>query len=298
MPTDSGATTVSGAAKRLSSLLQSEREPTESQEVEAQEEPEIAEASETETQAEAQETSEDDTQEQKYKVKVDGEELEVSLEELQKGYMMEANYRNKTTALNKQRESVEAKAQQIDEQLAEAQALLENEVEDFDSPEMKELRETDPDEYLKQYDKLQGKVKKFQKLKEKRLEEQQARDEKLRAKELEALYTAFPEWEGDQQKFLAEGPKVLSPLKNLGFTDQDLAAVSDHRIFLVAKELKALEALRNVDLEAKEVKPKPKSVKPGVPQDSKDRERVDVKAQRDRLRKTGNMRDAAKLLRM
>ena len=57
--------------------------------------------------------AEDDTEEpQSYTIKVDGQEQEVSLDELKKGYQLESDYRNKTATLGEERRQLEAERQQ------------------------------------------------------------------------------------------------------------------------------------------------------------------------------------------
>ena len=83
---------------------------------------------------------------------------------------------------------------EIDSQLAEAKELLDIEIENLTSPEMQELKEYDPEKYLKEFEKVQKKQDKFNKLKTKREQEQLARQQELSRKEFEALVTAIPDW--------------------------------------------------------------------------------------------------------
>lgn len=301
MPTDSGATDVNGAAAQLSALIHSEQSlPTEEEQVEEHEARAQEQEAEPELDAESQETQAEasDTEENKYKVKVDGEELEVTLEELQKGFMMEANYRNKTTALNKERAAVESKAEEIDKQLEEARSLIDGDIEALDSQEMLELKETDPDEYIRKYDKIQDKIKKFQTLQERRASEQKARQDKLIQKEREALFDAFPEWKNDQQKMASESADLMKAMENLGFTQDELANVTDHRMFVLAHKAQQLEKIQKANLESKKAQPKPKSVKPGQPKTPEDRQMNKTKDAWAKLKKTGKRRDAERLLSM
>ena len=300
MPTDNGATDLNGAAKRLSGLLEPELVPTESSEPEGQE----AQAEEqdvlTEPEAETQETLESDTDEDqpKYKVKVNGEELEVGLEDLTKSYMMESDYRQKTMALSKERDAIEAKASEVDQQLADAKGLIEDGIANLESPEMQELKETDPDAYLKEFDKVQAKVKRFEALKQKRAEEHQARQDKLIQKERELLMTAFPEWQHDPEVMQKDSKELMGALKDVGYSDDELNSMTDHRMFLMAQKILQLNRIQTQDLESKKVKTKPKSVKPGTSTSKEGRENSEVAAMRKRLKQTGNLKDAAKLLTM
>lgn len=290
-----GATDVDGAASRLSSMLNPERSglPTETSKEEVQEAPEKAELD-----GEAVETPEGDTEaeEPRYKVKVGGEEKEVTLDDLRKGYMMESDYRRKTSDVSKQREALEAKSAEIEQQLAEAKEVLEFEIQNLESPEMQELKEFDPQEYLKQFEKVQRKVDKFNKLKAKRQAEQAERQKEIAAKEYDALVTAIPEWI-DESVRNKEANEVFTKLRDLGFSDAELANMSDHRMFVIARKAMMLDRIKSQDIEAKKVKTPPKTQQPGTAKDSDTRQNSETKALRARVKQTGNMQDAAKLLR-
>lgn len=135
----SGPTDVDGAVSRLSALFRSEQ-PT-PPETEQNAKP-------TKVQDYVEETADNgDTEptESRYKVKVDGEELEVTLDELQKGFMMGKDYTRKTMSLAEQRKQVEAKIAEIDANLEEAKSVIDLELDWFESAEAKELRQYDPD---------------------------------------------------------------------------------------------------------------------------------------------------------
>lgn len=298
MPTLNGATDLNGAAAQLSALINSEQVPTEEETAEAQEEQAQEQEAKPETDQPEQETSSDDTEaeEEKYKVKVDGEELEVTLDELQKGYMMEANYRNKTTALNKERDTIEAKAVEVDKQLEDAKALIDADLESLDSQDMQELKESDPDEYIRKYEKVQSKIKKFEALQAKRAEEHQARQEKLIKKEREALFDAFPEWSNDQEKMASESKELMNSLTSLGFTQDELNGLTDHRMFVLAHKAQQLEKIHKANLDAKKVTSKPKTNTPGQPRTQEDRGLDKTKQAWAQLKKTGSRQAAMDLL--
>lgn len=290
-----GATDVDGAAMRLSSMLKPERSglPTESSKEEVQEAPEG-----TDVQDEAAETPEGDTEaaEPLYKVKVGGEEKEVTLDELRKSYMMESDYRRKTSELSEQRKTLEAKSAEIEQQLTEAKEVLDFEIQNLESPEMLELKEIDPDEYWKQYNKVQRKIDKFNKLKTKRETEQAERQKEFARKEFDALVTAIPEWL-DESVRSKEANEVFTKLRDFGYSDAELASMSDHRMFVIARKAMMLDRISSQDLEAKKVKTPPKTQQPGVPKTAQERQSSETKALRAKVKQTGNMHDAAKLLR-
>jgi hypothetical protein len=295
MPTPTGATDISGASKRISSLLnpEPELEPTEEAIDEEQDVPQI----EVES-AEVEEQSDEDGQPEPevimHRVKVDGEELEVAEDELRAGYMKNSDYQNKTKSLSKQRKALEDKEAAIDRQLEEAAALVEIDLQNLESDEMKELKEDDPDAYLKEFEKAQKKVTKFNALKEKRTVEQQARHQKIVAKELEALEIAIPEWLDPEIK-AKEGNAIFSRWKEMGMTDQDISQVVDHTRFVDARKALLFDQMMSQDLESKKVKTPPKTVKPGTTKTPEAREDDAIKNLRGKLKKSGSVKDAANL---
>lgn len=98
-------------------------------EIEAEAAPEEAEAAESEADAEteeeveaeaADEADDADLEEEApktYRVKVNGEDRDVSLEDLQKGYMQESDYRQKTMKLSEQERAVQQRQQELEARL-------------------------------------------------------------------------------------------------------------------------------------------------------------------------------------
>lgn len=283
-----GATDVNGAAARLSSLVETKQPGLSNEEI----------SEPTEEQSETVETPEGDTpaEEPRYKVKIGDEERDVTIEELRKGYMMEADYRKKTSDVAEKRKALEAKAQEIDTQLSEAKELLDLEFDNLNSPEMQQLKEYQPEEYLKAFEKVQKKAEKFQKLKAKREAEQQERQKELAKKEWEALLMAVPEWI-DPATREAESKEVFAALSKLGYSDQELANLADHRVFAMARKALKFEKISTQDLESKKVRTPPKTQQPGVSKSFESRQSSEAKSLRNQLKKSGNMRDAAALLR-
>ena len=109
----------------------------------------------------------------RYYVKVDGEEQEVTLDELRNGYQRQADYTRKSQALAEQRKAYEANLQAIQserEQYSQALEMMaaqqKNELAQYESIDWKTLKEDDPMEYM-----------------EKRLEYQETRDKIARVEQ-------------------------------------------------------------------------------------------------------------------
>jgi hypothetical protein len=288
-PTQTGATDVDGAVSRMRALFNPDpNQAPESEQV----------AKQDEVNAEPEETAEGDTgsEEGRYRVKVNGEELEVTLDELQKGYMMGKDYTQKTMQLSEQRKSIEAKIAEIDANLNDARDVMNLEVDWLESDEAKELREYDPDEYLKKFERIKAKVDKFQKLQSKREAERTEMYKQYLAKEQEQLRQKVPEWL-DEATVQREYPKIAETLSNLGFNEQELNAISDHRLMVLARKAMLWDQIQNQDISGKKVKSAPKSTSPGTPKAHTEVTDRKIKEMRERLRKKGDMNSAAAAIR-
>ncbi len=286
-PTQTGATDVDGAVSRMRALFNPSEpnQPPEREQV----------AKKTEVIDEVEETADEgDTEstEPRYRVKVDGEELEVSLDELQKGYMMGKDYTRKTMNLAEQRKAVETKVAEIDANLNDAKELLGLELEWFESAEAKELRQYDPDEYLKRFERIKGRAEKFEKLKAKREGEKAELQRQQLAKEQELLRQKVPDWM-DEATVQREYPKLVESMKQIGFDDAELQGISDHRLMVLARKAMMYDQIMSQDISGKKVKAAPKSATPGTPKSPTAESDRKIKEMREKLRKKGDMGSAA-----
>jgi len=238
---------------------------------------------------------------QAYTVKVDGEEFEVTLDELRDGYQRQADYTRKSQSLAEQRKAYEANLQAVQNERQQYAQVLEQmsqnqnyELQRFENIDWKELKDEDPMEYM-----------------EKRLEYQEAKDrvtqlnnERARVKqqsqqefneivtqkvqqEAELLAKALPEYS-------EPGSTLKTDLRNyalsLGFPANEIDSITDHRVVLVLHKAMLQD---NATKGVKKVKVAPKVVKSGTPQTKTQRVKKAAQVKRERLAKTGNARDAA-----
>ena len=125
------------------------------------------EAAEEDEPHEDQVEEEESEQPQLYTIKVDGEETQVTLEELQNGYSRQRDYTRKTQELAQQRKAVEAKYQEISQKdaiysqlLPKMEATLKGELEN--EPDWNALYEADPIAYVREKDIWNEKKQKLQ----------------------------------------------------------------------------------------------------------------------------------------
>ena len=134
------------------------QEELEEEEVLEEEEEEALEASEdfedeTEQSEESQVETEETEQPLSFTVKVDGEELEVSQDELIRGYSRQKDYTRKTQEIAEVRKQIEAESSQVEEErqiykelLPKLKTIYENGMEA--EPDWEALEKADPTTYL------------------------------------------------------------------------------------------------------------------------------------------------------
>ena len=201
----------------------------------------------TEEQSELEEETEEEEQPTEvYTVKVDGKEVEVTLDELQKGYSRTQDYTRKTQQIAETRKAVDAEASAIRaerEQYAQLLGALKQQLESTEAPvDMDRLYNEDPIEWVRQSEVMRQKQDKLAAIQseQQRLSQLTAQQ---RAQEMnahlatqqEALIQAVPEWK-DSKKAQAEKALLVEFGKKIGFSDDELKNVYDHRAVVALRK--------------------------------------------------------------
>lgn len=273
--------TVDDAASRISSMLNPEpTEPTGEQETGKQSTEETL-------------TSDTPSGEELYTVKVNGEELQVSLDELKKGHMRERDYRHKSMEVSNLRKETEAKLQALDKKIEDATMLAEFDLKYLESEEGQQLKQTEPELYLQKLDDLKSRSEKIKAFKEDKAQREAEQLKESYQKEQEALAQKIPDWlDPDIKK--SELNDMFNVLLEQGYTEDELNRMTDHRVFVLARDSMKLKSLLNKDLSDKEVKTPPKSVAPGSTE--KKPRKTKQQTLQENLKKSGSMQDAAALI--
>ena len=307
-PQGSVDNSVSGAANAFMSFLEPQAE-----EAQAQPEPSEAEYSaeseEQDVSAEEAESQEEEVEElPKYRVKVSGEEVEVSLDELLNGYSRTADYQKKTQSLAEQRKAVEAERVKIDEAAktretyAQRLQVIEQLLQQQDqSQDLASLKAEDPIAYAVAMGEKMERDKQLQAVqmeKQRVQQEQQSHQQALLQKHIQAeqqkLVEAIPEFK-DEVKAEVVRRDIRNYAKSIGFSDQELSQVYDSRaVQTLYKAMQYEKLMANKGAATKKVATAPKTFRPGTsnPQSS---ETEAMKKERATLQKTGNKRDAARI---
>ena len=312
-PQGSVDNSVSGAANAFMSFLEPQAEEAKAQpEPSAEEQVEYSAESESEEQdvsAEEAESQEEEVEElPKYRVKVSGEEVEVSLDELLNGYSRTADYQKKTQSLAEQRKAVEAERVKIDEAAktretyAQRLQVIEQLLQQQDQgQDLASLKSEDPIAYavamgekMERDKQLQAVQMERQRVQQEQQSHQQAQLQKHIQAEQAKLVEAIPEFKDDVKAEVVRRD-IRNYAKSQGFTDQELSQVYDSRAVLAlykAAQYDKLMAGKGVT--SKKVANAPKTIRPGTsnPQSS---ENESVKKDRAVLRQTGNKKDAVRL---
>jgi Tfp pilus assembly protein PilN len=312
-PQGSVDNSVSGAANAFMSFLEPQAEEAKAQpEPSAEEQVEYSAESEFEEQdvsAEEAESQEEEVEElPKYRVKVSGEEVEVSLDELLNGYSRTADYQKKTQSLAEQRKAVEAERVKIDEAAktretyAQRLQVIEQLLQQQDQgQDLASLKSEDPIAYavamaekMERDKQLQAVQMERQRVQQEQQSHQQIQLQKHIQAEQAKLVEAIPEFKDDVKAEVIRRD-IRNYAKAQGFTDQELSQVYDSRAVLAlykAAQYDKLMAGKGVT--SKKVANAPKTIRPGTsnPQSS---ENESVKKDRAVLRQTGNKKDAVRL---
>lgn len=322
--TQNGPTNVVQAASLLADSVETQEQDVanEASEVEAQEtveEVEETEAGEVEaaeeetTDAESDDEDDSEAEEQEpqtpptYTIKVAGEEVEVTLDELQKGYARQADYTRKTQELAAQRKETEKYLQQLQqqqEQYTQAIEALNQKIQESQEaePDWDSLYQRDPVEWVRQRELWRSKKEQQNALEaerqrltqEKAVEQQKQLSAKVQ-EEQERLLEALPEWK-DEEVAKKEKVALVEYGVRAGFTQQELAQAYDHRAVLLLHKARLYDEMvaKRENLEPK--KQTTKTAKPGAAKTPADGERRNSKKLMQRLSQTGRPQDAARVL--
>lgn len=248
-------------------------------------------------------------QPQTYRVKVQGNEVEVPLDELLKGYSRTADYTKKSQSLAEQKKKIESKEKELDNlsqiqaRYAENLKTLENLlVEPDDKVNLEELRNTDESAYVKALAEKGERERQRAKLKaeQQRVQQEQAslqtqQYQKYLERQNDLLLEKMPEMKNTKHRN-AVSQEIIAYGKEVGLTDQELNQVVDHRFVQILHEASQFKKLMKSKPEVlKKLKTAPKLMKAGVAKATSQSQQDSIKRAKSQLRKSGNVRDAAKL---
>jgi hypothetical protein len=285
-----------------------ENEQQEAESVEEELEAEDSEsAAESEEQTEGDEEAEEAPQQaQTFRVKVDGEEVEVPLDELLKGYSRTADYTRKTQAIAEARKQAEAEAAAAREErqrYAQTLEVLDAQMRSLQPPEIDwdRLYKENPVEWVRQREIQRTRQEQMNwvqaqraALQQKQAEEEQVEQSKTLEVERSKLLEVLPEWR-DAEKARTEKAKIVEyATGKLGFSVEEISDIYDARAVVALRKAMLFDELMSKrDQMRPKIIQKTRPMKAGsasTPQSSKV---VASKAALSRLANSGSHKDAA-----
>jgi hypothetical protein len=248
---------------------------------------------------------EEEQPKQRYKVKASGEEVEVELDELIKGYQQGTDYTKKSQALAEQRKAIEAERGHLEQVKQERQAYAQK-LQALDSfltqqhqgVDLDVLKETDPIGYAVAVAEQSQREKQLavvrneqQRIAQQQQAEQQSSLQNHLRQESEKLVSLIPELATPQGDAVRK--QIRDYAKSVGWTDQELSSVYDSRAVQTLYKAMKYEQLQKSKPELnKKLVAAPKMMRSGTsaPQARSSQDKQVMQ----RLRETGKVADAAK----
>ena len=249
----------------------------------------------------------DQSEPSKFTVKVDGEEVEVTLEDLKRSY----SGQGKIQKGMQEAAEIRKQAQQMQQQIAQAAneiASMYQQVQQqgFMAPPQepsRELFDSDPigymeakmqyDDQLKAFNQQQGQMIQLQQYQQ---QQQQAQQQHMLQSEVEALKQKIPELSNPEKAGKFREDLVNTASEFYGLSQQDLAGVTDHRALLVLRDAmmwrKSQKGRSKVDEKASKARP---VIKPQAKRTA-DPKRKQVQKSKAQLKKSGSVDDALALM--
>ena len=316
--------TIQGAAKHIEGLMdskgvikesQKEAEPVESK-VEANAETEVEQKTETqleetlevadqEEEASIDENAIEEQETDLHQVIVNGEKIDVDLEELKAGYQKDADYRRKTEEIAIEKRELKAEEDRLKNQystkmddLNSLVATLNAEINnDMNSKELDRLWDEDPTEAARVDRRIQKRKQTIQQAQQKLREHQQAQFQEILREEQKKLHLKHPEI-ADPIKGTTVKSEIMNYLSSKGFSNEDVARIYDSRYFDVIMDGMNFNKTKSAkpNLVSKKVKPTTKFVKSGIKSTKEELNSKSRLNQIKALKKSGSPKDATDLL--
>lgn len=318
-PESGNGLTVSEAASQMFNMLGDDEAPEEGQ-VEASQEADETEDyvgddvedddTDADTDEEGEEDEDSDEDEPVYRVKMAGEEREITQSELIKLAQQGADYTKKSQQVAEERKRLEAEAKIVEEarkereeysnRLQALQQYLEQNAPREDDLEY--LKENDPIGYAVKVAELTQKKEQMAAVRaeQERLAAMQQAEEVQQqrsyiAQQAQLVSQLIPEY-ADAQKGESLRKELRAYAKSIGYTDEEVNSVYD------ARTVKALyDAMQYAKLQqakpgvTKKVSQAPKAMKAGSVKSNKQSNSEQVRRNKAQLKQSGRVRDAAKI---
>ena len=262
---------------------------------------------ETETEEIEAEGEEEEAQEepesQYYRVKLDGVEMEVTLDEALSGYQRQQDYTKKTQALADEKKQLQAEVESARQDRLNYQQSLEKLVQFQQSQQPKEpdwdaLYEQDPLEWMKRKEDFRTQKEKNLELQQEhfRMQQQSQYEQQEQMKvhlqqEHQTLIESIPEWK-DPKVMNAEKTQIRDYAVSIGYTPEEISQVYDARAVQALRHGMIASGLKGKGkVKLRPATPAIRSVTPGS-ETEQPKKQTSLHKSKIRLAKSGKMSDA------
>jgi len=228
------------------------------------------------------EDEEEEPQERLYTVKVDGEEIEVSLDEALQGYQRQQAFTKRSMEIAEQRKAAEqeaAQAKQARDYYAQQLEVLAQQIQQTipQEPDWVSLaKEVTAEEYnaiRAEYDNRKANLSKVEQERQAIAQQQAAEQEKMLHEHLRAqrseMLNRIPQWKDDDVRN-KERLEVVEYARNIGFSEEEVAQATDARaVELLYKAMQWDNLQRKKPTAKKRTREAPKMAKAGQPRTKK-----------------------------
>ena len=309
--------TVHGAAEKITGLLnpKEEKQETESK-VEPSETPVKQEAPESQPESEGtkeqvtenteatEETQTELEEPELHRVKVQGQELEVTLDELKSGYSRDSDYRQKTHTLGLEKRDLdnqkESFRQSYDTRLSELNDLI-GTADGFirqqqGSKDLQKLYDEDPTAAARLDYQLREQERQLDGMKSKAQEAYRKQYDEYITAQRDLAAAKIPEY-SDPNKTDQFKTNMRTTLRSYGFNDGEIGSLADHRMLMVIRDAMSYKSVKDKrPIAQKKVANAPRVVKSGVAKSGTSSGRENIRNKISKLKKTGHIKDAQNAL--
>jgi len=313
--------TVHGAAEKISGLLNPQAGQSEPEKkAEPSEQPQkIKEESSEKSQPESEGTPKEEATEntdieeetqtateepELHRVKVQGQELEVSLDELKAGYSRDSDYRQKTHTLGLERrdldtqkesfrQSYDYRLSELNDMIATADGFVRQQQ---GSKDLQKLYDEDPTAASRLDYQLREQERQLDGMKSKANDAYSKQYNEYLEAQKQLAAAKIPEF-SDPDKTDQFKTNMRSTLRGYGFNDSEIGNVADHRFLMVIKDAMSYKSVKDKrPIAQKKVANAPRVIKSGVAKSSSSSGRDSIRNKIGQLKKTGHIKDAQNAL--
>ena len=299
------------AEQAFQSMLSGEQPEKQQLEEEVPEEAEV-EAEDTEIEAESEEVEADEEESEEveeqpdkyYRVKLDGTDYEVTLDEALAGYQRQQDYTKKTQAIADEKKQLQAEQEAAKQERLQYQQRVEHLVQQQQAqqpvePDWDQLYEADPLEWMKQKEEFRSQKERNLELQQEqfRIRQQQEYEQQEQMKvhlsqQHQTLMDAIPEWQ-DPKVMQQEKAQIRQyAVDTLGYSAEEISQVYDARAVQALRHGMIASGLKGKGkVKLKPASPAIRSVTPGSAPEQP-RKQTSIHKAKIRLAKSGKMSDA------